>query len=290
MRKAIEAFDREFAQWEVTLPARDVVDREAGHMERHGWSLDYSFGSDAFGEYLEYHGRRAVSGEPVIERHVRVYENGERNFIPAPAANGDADAGDRDADGEPEAGAEWARRPTLPPWESMLSDATGGEHRRPMSAATKREPARGTVRVAPRHVNARPHDADGPEGESAWKRHRPTLMAFALGIGGALMLALVVVGIVRAVRGRPPAAVATLAADPSTLDPIVVFAPAVVNFSTDSAASRFTQPLVGGRRDPSKAEVVNPEHGMTPIIPSDPNKKSRTKPAPTSRGGKFHVP
>ena len=86
-------------------------------------------------------------------------------------------------------------------------------------------------------------------------------------------------------RRRP-----TVTAEHMELEPIVVFAPAIVSLPVDTAAARFTPPLVGRRQDPNRAEVVNPEHGMTPIIPSDPGKKARAKPAPTSRGGKFHVP
>jgi len=288
MRKAIQAFEQEFAQWGLALPPRSVADREPGHLDLHGWSLDFSFGTDAFGEYLEYHGRRTVAGEPVIERHTRVYANGEKNFIPAPVAYDDPSA----TSPGPSSGAAdiaWSRRATLPPWESMLSEATG-DHRRPMSAAPpKREMPRGTTRVAPRDV---PSDrAPRPGGAfSAWDRYRQTVLSLAIGIGGALVVAILVVAIVKGVRGRRHSATPTATAGNIELEPIVVFAPAIVSLPVDTAAARFTRPLVGRRQDPNRAEVVNPEHGMTPIIPSDPAKKSRAKPAPTSRGGKFHVP
>jgi len=288
MRKAIEAFREEFAQWGLELPARSVADREPGHLDAHGWSLDYSFGRDTFGEYLEYHGRHTAPGEPVIERHTRVYSNGERNFIPAPMTHDDPSAAPRGkARGVEDLS--WSRRATLPPWESMLSEATG-EHQRPMSAAPpKREQPRGTTRLAPRDVPERSAPRGGG-GFSGFDRHRQTALALLIGVGGALVVLLLVVGIVKVVRHRRVIAPAAVTAENSELEPIVVFAPAIVSLPVDSAAARFTQPFVGRPRDPNRAEVVNPEHGMTPIIPSDPGKKGRVKPAPTSRGGKFHVP
>lgn len=158
-----------------------------------------------------------------------------------------------------------------------------------MSAAPKREAPRGTTRLASRDASderaARPR-----AGFAAWERYKQTVLSFALGIGGALVVAMLVVAVVKGVRGRGERAAPTLTAEQVVLEPIVVFAPAIVSLPVDTAAARFTRPLVGGRQDPNRAEVVNPEHGMTPIIPTDPKKKNRVKPAPTSRGGKFHVP
>jgi hypothetical protein len=285
MRKAIAAFEQEFAQWGLSLPAQDIVDRQAGHMERHGWRVDYSFGTDAFGEFLEYHARRAVANEPVIERHARVYHNGERNFVPAPPS---AEAEepvfvqpDPDVKASPTGS---TRRPTLPPWKAMVEEATG-DHRRPTPAPA---PRRDAPRPAPRPERT-PFQ---PESSSRHnQRGRPTFVAFAIGAGGAVIVAIALTLSVRALRNRHPLAAGAASADSIALDPVVVYAPAVLGFSVDSAASRFTQPLVGTRSaDPNRAEIVRPEHGMTPIIPSDPSVKRHPAPAATSRGGKFHVP
>ncbi len=139
MRKAIAAFEQEFSQWGLSLPAQDIVDRQAGHMERHGWSVDYSFGKDAFGEFLEYHARRAVANEPVVERHARVYHNGERNFVPAPPAAASAEPVFIKPDPNVKTATPGsARRPTLPPWKAMVDEATD-DHRRPMTPAPQRD-------------------------------------------------------------------------------------------------------------------------------------------------------
>ncbi len=283
MRKAIAAFEQEFSQWGLSLPAQDIVDRQAGHMERHGWRVDYSFGTDAFGEYLEYHARRAVANEPVIERHARVYHNGERNFVPAPPG---AEAAANPVFVQPDPNVQPSgstRRPTLPPWKAMVEEATG-EHRHPRAAAS-RDPSRPARRAERTPFHAEPSTR-------SHHRTRPTATAFAIGAGAAILVAVALSLTVRAVKHHRTLAAATAAPpDSLALDPVVVYAPAVLGFAVDSAASRFTQPLVGTRSaDPNRAEIVRPEHGMTPIIPSDPHVKRHPAPAATSRGGKFHVP
>jgi hypothetical protein len=284
MRKAIEAFESEFAQWGLTLPARDIVDRQPGHSERHGWSLDYSFGSDAFGEYLEYHARRTVPNEPVVERHARVYANGEKNFVPAPAAEL-PDQPFIQPEPAPKATGGTTRRATLPPFASMVEESTGSPHR-PSAATAKRPAPAPSARPAPRPA-ASDHGTGTRRRPSSWRRNRHTALSFAIGVGAALLVAIALVTTVKIVRAhRAPSAVAL--ADTAELEPIVVLAPAVLGFSTETP--RFTQPLVGRPADPNRAEIVRPERGMTPIIPSDPGTKKAGRPAPTTRGEKFHVP
>jgi hypothetical protein len=107
-------------------------------------------------------------------------------------------------------------------------------------------------------------------------------------VGAAILVAAVVVFGVKAVRGGRPNTGAV--ADSAALDPVLVLAPAVLGFSTEGT-NNFAQPLVGVPADPNRAEVIRPERGMTPIIPSDPGpKKKQTRPAATTRGEKFHVP
>lgn len=287
MRKAIEAFEIEFAQWGLTLPARDIVDRQPGHTDRHGWSLDYSFGSDAFGEYLEYHARRAAPNEPVIERHARVYANGEKNFVPAPAS---PDAPDpvfiqpEPAVNAPAAGG-GTRRATLPPFAAMVEEATGSPHRPPPAAKRPAPPP--SARSAPRPAPS-DHGTGARRRPASSRRNRNTALSFAIGVGVAVVVAGALVTTVKIVRGHRAAAAAA-PADTLQLDPIVVLAPAVLGFSTD-APPRFTQPLVGRPSDPNRAEIVRPERGMTPIIPSGPGNKKQSRPAATTRGEKFHVP
>jgi hypothetical protein len=168
----------------------------------------------------------------------------------------------------------------------MVEEATG-EHRHPMAGGQRAAPRPAARPASPAKYQSSNTGASrgAPRGRG---RARTSAMSFAIGVGAAVLVAFALVITVRAVKGRRPDLAAR--ADTAGLDPVVVYAPAVLGFAADSAASRFTQPLVGTRGDPNKAEIVRPEHGMTPIIPSDPGTKRRNRPAPTTRGEKFHVP
>ena len=294
MRKAIEAFDKEFALWGLNLPARDVVDRQAGHLEKHGWSIDYSFGGDAFGEYLEYHARRAVSDEPVIERHARVYANGEKNFVPAPS--GEPDLGSDPVFITPDPPAKRVtveketHHPTLPPFASMVEEAAV-KHHRPTTQAQAREEAKRTPPPPARRESTRAplRDYVPSARPASFSRQKSTIRSLAIGIIAASLVAIVVIVGVKSVRagGKPDG---TAVADSASLDPVLVLAPAVLGFTTEGN-NTFSQPLVGAPADPNRAEVIRPERGMTPIIPSDPGpSKKPNRPAATTRGEKFHVP
>ena len=294
MRKAIEAFEKEFALWGLNLPARDVVDRQGGHLEKHGWTIDYSFGADAFGEYLEYHAQRAVPEEPVIERHARVYANGEKNFVPAPS--GEPDLGSDPVFITPDPPAKRVtveketHHPTLPPFASMVEEAAV-KHHRPTSQAHAREEAKRMPPPSARRESTRAplRDYVPSARPASFSRQKSTIMSLAIGVLAASLVAIVVIVGVKSVRagGKPDG---TAVADSASLDPVLVLAPAVLGFTTEGN-NTFSQPLVGAPADPNRAEVIRPERGMTPIIPSDPGpRKKPNRPAATTRGEKFHVP
>ena len=264
MRKAIAAFEQEFSQWGLSLPAQDIVDRQAGHMERHGWRVDYSFGTDAFGEFLEYHARRAVANEPVIERHARVYHNGERNFVPAPPGAEAARSGVHPAGSERDGIRHGLDAP--PHAAAVEGNGGGGDGRAPASNAAGA--AARSVAPRPARASARPFHAETEYRSRIHRARRPTATAFAIGVGAAVLVARSDAHRTRDQESPHRSPPRRDAADSLALDPIVVYAPAVLGFAVDSAASRFTQPLVGTRSaDPNRAEIVRPEHGMTPIIP-----------------------
>jgi hypothetical protein len=230
-----------------------------------------------------------VPGDPVIERHARVYANGERNFVPAPpgAELPEPEFIQPDPNMTPAGSRASTKHVTLPPWKAMVEEASG-ESRHAMAGGT-RAPSKASTRT-PAPIAKYPSASSSTGGisrKAPRTRAKTSAVSFAIGVGAALLVALALVLTVRAVTSRKP----NLAVNPDSvaLDPVVVFAPAVLGFAPESVA-RFTQPLVGTRGDPSKAEVVRPERGMTPIIPSDPAVRRRSQPAATTRGEKFHVP
>ena len=84
MRKAIEAFEGDFAQWSLHLPEDAIAAKRGGQIREAGWSLRYNFGRDSHGEYLDYYavGREVVDDPPSDDLHVRIYESGERVALP----------------------------------------------------------------------------------------------------------------------------------------------------------------------------------------------------------------
>jgi hypothetical protein len=85
MNGAIEAFEREFAPWALKLPAADVAARRSGQLRAHGWSVLYEFGSDAYGDYLDYYAalREATDARVNDDWHARIYETGQIVAFPA---------------------------------------------------------------------------------------------------------------------------------------------------------------------------------------------------------------
>ncbi len=84
MREAIEAFEQDFAQWDLHLPADAITTKRGGQIRDAGWSIRYNFGDDARGEYLDYYatGHDVVDNPPGDDLHVRIYESGERVALP----------------------------------------------------------------------------------------------------------------------------------------------------------------------------------------------------------------
>jgi hypothetical protein len=84
MREAIEAFEVDFAHWDLHIPEDAVEAKRGGQIREAGWSLRYNFGRDARGEYLDYYavGRDVQDDPPADDLHVRIYEGGERVALP----------------------------------------------------------------------------------------------------------------------------------------------------------------------------------------------------------------
>ncbi len=84
MDRAVEAFENDFARWDLHLPPDAVEARRAGHVQHAGWSVLFNFGRDGRGEYLDYYAspRNVTDDPPGDDWHVRLYESGERISLP----------------------------------------------------------------------------------------------------------------------------------------------------------------------------------------------------------------
>ena len=74
-----QVFAERFSPWSITLPAEDVRERRRGKIVAAGWAIWYLFGSNERREYLDYYAAHRMT----TDRHVRLYENGEVESLPA---------------------------------------------------------------------------------------------------------------------------------------------------------------------------------------------------------------
>lgn len=74
-----DTFDSHFAHWEITLSEEDVVNRHSGYIQKAGWLIQYCFGKDEQGAYLDYYAAHRMTND----RHVRIYESGQAVDLPA---------------------------------------------------------------------------------------------------------------------------------------------------------------------------------------------------------------
>lgn len=74
-----EQFNARFARHHIVLPPEDIAQRKSGEIVQGGWAIEYLFGADEKGEYLDYY---AVHKMHWGADHCRLYENGERQELP----------------------------------------------------------------------------------------------------------------------------------------------------------------------------------------------------------------
>ncbi len=72
-------FAETFATWELTLPRRNLERRTPGFLNRKGWLIQYCFGEDERGRYLDYYAAHRMTDND----HVRNREDGTCEDLPA---------------------------------------------------------------------------------------------------------------------------------------------------------------------------------------------------------------
>jgi hypothetical protein len=77
---AIErAFAEYFRRWKLTLPHEDVRLRRAGFLTKAGWLVQYCFGNDARGEYVDFYACHRMTDDS----HHRIRVDGSMEVLPA---------------------------------------------------------------------------------------------------------------------------------------------------------------------------------------------------------------
>jgi hypothetical protein len=80
LEKISKLFEDYFAHWHITLPPESLACRSQGEIHQEdGWQIQYLFGRDARGEYLDFYARHRMTND----RHLRIYEDGTQVALPA---------------------------------------------------------------------------------------------------------------------------------------------------------------------------------------------------------------
>ena len=78
MKLIAETFNS-FDHWGIVLPEEDMQNRSGGYIQNAGWLIQYCFGNDDHGEYLDYYAAHRMTDD----EHVRIYEDGQVKNLPA---------------------------------------------------------------------------------------------------------------------------------------------------------------------------------------------------------------
>jgi len=79
MNKVDEVFADYFRNWGIRLPTEVLQDRQPGEIRSHGWVIQYQFGANEGGAFLDFYASHRMTNG----RHLRIYESGETEDLPA---------------------------------------------------------------------------------------------------------------------------------------------------------------------------------------------------------------
>lgn len=79
MKLIAETFNNRFDHWEINLTEEDMKNRSSGYIQDAGWLIQYCFGKDEHGEYLDYYAAHRMTDD----EHVRIYADGQVEDLPA---------------------------------------------------------------------------------------------------------------------------------------------------------------------------------------------------------------
>ena len=79
MKGIAETFANRLAHWKINIPKENLKARKSGYIRNSGWFIQYCFGKDENGEYLDYYAAHRMTDDS----HVRIYEDGKEESLPA---------------------------------------------------------------------------------------------------------------------------------------------------------------------------------------------------------------
>ena len=72
-------FASTFARWKLRIPRENLEREKAGFIQMEGWLVQYCFGRDEKGGYLDYYAAHRMTSDD----HVRIREDGSQEGLPA---------------------------------------------------------------------------------------------------------------------------------------------------------------------------------------------------------------
>ena len=75
-------FSERFKTWKIRIPKAKLTGEKAGFIEKAGWLIQYCFGHDEKGGYLDYYSAHHMASDD----HVRIREDGSKEYLPSMAS------------------------------------------------------------------------------------------------------------------------------------------------------------------------------------------------------------
>jgi hypothetical protein len=77
VHRVADMFRKRFAAWGLALPEADIGSRQPGYLPEAGWLVQYTFGRNRGGEYLDYYASHRMTDD----EHVRLYDSGRIQYL-----------------------------------------------------------------------------------------------------------------------------------------------------------------------------------------------------------------
>ena len=74
-----DTFAKRFSHWKIRIPEDKLENRHAGYIQEGGWLIQYCFGKDENGDYMDYYAAHRMTDDS----HVRIYEDGTEKALPS---------------------------------------------------------------------------------------------------------------------------------------------------------------------------------------------------------------
>ena len=72
-------FAKRFSHWKIRIPEDKLKNRQGGYIQEGGWLIQYCFGKDENGDYMDYYAAHRMTDDS----HVRIYEDGTEKALPS---------------------------------------------------------------------------------------------------------------------------------------------------------------------------------------------------------------